>query len=129
MIEVAGRKIRITHYRIPDQMDASAMVSDGERLKANEENLRKEFPEENAIGVSYVRSIDQLRKDGKPLSEVSNKGGLTVAEVVEIDGEDEKILARGEAWCRPDESFNKKLGRMVAVGRALKQLRENKPAL
>lgn len=52
---------------------------------------------------------------GSPLS----KGGVTEAIVVDGDG---KILATGMASCCPKDSYNKKIGRDIATGRALKKL-------
>jgi len=47
------------------------------------------------------------------------KGGLTL---VEILGENDVVVAAGIATCRPDENYNRRLGRTIALGRALKHL-------
>lgn len=51
-------------------------------------------------------------------------GGVTVVEIY-LTAEDMKIekwISQGVAFCRPDENYNKRLGRTIALGRALKVL-------
>ena len=68
-------------------------------------------------GATYMNTKGVLDRMGlKP----SPKGGFTVADVLNAAGE---IVAVGKAFCRPDEAYNKKLGRTIAAGRALKTLR------
>ncbi len=49
------------------------------------------------------------------------RGGQTHVIIMGEDGETE--LAYGHAWCSPKDNYNKKIGRTIAVGRALKFLR------
>lgn len=53
--------------------------------------------------------------------EAHARGGFT--EVLVFDRKDGNVLARGESRCNPLDTYNKKLGREIALGRALKQLR------
>lgn len=48
-------------------------------------------------------------------------GGLTVARIYNRNREE---VARGLAWCRPDESYVKRLGREISLARALQNLQE-----
>ena len=57
---------------------------------------------------------------------VSLYGGSTAVCLDEVDGNG-YCLATGEATCRPDERFNRKLGFRIALGRALKELRDRAP--
>lgn len=68
---------------------------------------------ERAYGPKQNEQGDYLR---------SEKGGRTV---VEILGEYDQVLATGESVARPDENYNRKLGRTIAFGRALKAYRES----
>ena len=51
-------------------------------------------------------------------------GGDTI---VYLDGVDGHCIAMGVAVCRPDERFNRKLGFRIALGRALKIMRDRSP--
>lgn len=49
------------------------------------------------------------------------RGGYT--EVLILDKREGDLVARGEARCNPLDTYNKKLGREIALGRALKHLK------
>lgn len=66
------------------------------------------------LGVAAEATLGALRQQGlRP----HVQGGRTVARIELPDGR----MFTGEAVCRPDENFNKKLGRLIATGRALKE--------
>lgn len=69
-------------------------------------------------GNPPLRPEEHMREDGIPLDP---RGGVTVARLT--DDETGVILGHGEAWCSPWDNFNRKLGKTIALGRALKQLR------
>lgn len=48
------------------------------------------------------------------------RGGSTAAYIYDKDG---KLLAEGFSFCSDEDNFNYKLGRDIAIGRALKELR------
>lgn len=54
-------------------------------------------------------------------SRQSQTGGRTVATIKNSFGH---VMARGVAWCRSDETYNRKLGARIARGRAFKMLDE-----
>ena len=52
---------------------------------------------------------------GEPV--LAEKGGRTIATLKDADG---YVVGVGEAICHPNESYNKHLGRVVSLGRAMK---------
>lgn len=79
-------------------------------------------------------TVDSLRKDGykvwvrhnRPVKEVHKFGGIVEVQLqfggttsVEITTPDGRNLT-GEAICRNDEVYNKRLGVTIALGRAMK---------
>lgn len=48
------------------------------------------------------------------------RGGLTTVSL-SLNG---FPVAYGDAWCSPRDNFNKKIGRLIALGRAVKYARE-----
>lgn len=50
------------------------------------------------------------------------KGGETIATVVDLHGD---TIGVGYSRCRPDENYNKRLGRTIALGRALQDLEKH----
>jgi hypothetical protein len=71
-------------------------------------------------------SVKELRKSGNkvrvlhyrntlPDGKISCKGGSTTIEITTIDGRE----LSGTSKCRDDETFNRKMGVMIALGRAL----------
>jgi hypothetical protein len=73
-------------------------------------HLRK-FP-----GSSHLMTRHEARTvelyDGPP----EPKGGLTIAQIEFADGS----TVRASAQCNPKDTYNKAIGRMIAVGRAMK---------
>lgn len=80
----------------------------------------RELPEGHTVRyVHRRRLVAKLHEK----SVVLPTGGLTIARVLGPDGVQ---VAEGRARCRPDENFNKALGRQIALGRALADL-ERRP--
>jgi len=71
-----------------------------------------------ADGTEVKVRHNRLYDDDTRLSMLP-KGGNTV---VEVFGGNGQVLATGESKCRPDENYNRRIGREIALGRALKQL-------
>jgi hypothetical protein len=77
--------------------------------------------------VKYKYDRDIVKRERKTLLsdnvifELASKGGTTTATIYDQDG---NMAARGFARCRPDEQFNKRLGKLISLGRALKALEE-----
>lgn len=80
-------------------------------------------PEHLTVRYSHVRNWKvemTFKMDGGVRRYIDEKGGTTVATI--LDGD--KIVARGRAKCHPRENYNKRLGRAIALGRALKALED-----
>lgn len=74
-------------------------------------------------GIRYrIRHERRTDRTGQVLQ----KGGRTVCEILaetEIDEDGgPRVLVAASARCRKDEPFDKRLGRTIALGRALKTL-------
>lgn len=92
-----------THFRL-EQEDWEALVAMGEN---------------GSTPRSWTRP---LRRHEKRSWIPSCKGGYTVATIELSDGR--RFV--GEANCSLKENYNRKKGRNIALGRALKQIPENK---
>lgn len=103
MLEYDDYQIRIDHFRLSEYWAKRAREWDS-RLWAG-------------TAVKVCESVTAIRAAGRVISPC---GGLTVAQI--YDGE--KLIAEGTALCSPDDNFNKKIGRAIATGRALKELRK-----
>lgn len=53
--------------------------------------------------------------------ELSHRGGVTICDIFDEEG---NCLSTGMAICSPLDNFNKKIGRDISLGRALKELRK-----
>lgn len=104
-LEERGYTVRFSHKRITDK-DLVAARKYNDRLKdAPPEALKARF---------------ELREAKLP---IASSGGYTKAEIY---NEEEVLIATGETWCNPnDPSFNKKLGREIALGRAMKMMNQS----
>jgi hypothetical protein len=69
-------------------------------------------------GDSILRPMSQIRAKGLT-SRIDPRGGWTVAEIYSDDGD---LLDDGDAKCSRLDNYNKKIGRWIAEGRALKRL-------
>jgi len=88
--------------------------------------MRLEVPEGTEVFIRHYRYVDDETYGLMPAKvareagyKFIGKGGMTEANVKLPDGR----KAIGLAVCRQNEAFNKKIGRNIAVGRALKQLK------
>jgi hypothetical protein len=59
-----------------------------------------------------------IQKIGGVMTEYSSKGGTTIIEVTSPDGRN----AIGTSKCSEKESWNRKMGNQIALGRAMVQL-------
>jgi hypothetical protein len=101
-LEKNGYTVRVHHRRITEA-----------QLRAAEEGhmrLKKDVPE------VPLRKFE-IREMQKP---IATRGGYTKVEIFK----GEEMVAEGEAWCNTIDNFNKRLGREIALGRALKALKE-----
>lgn len=73
-------------------------------------SLRAKFKHERPLRFRTV--------SGRAVIEVSATGGATVCEI--YDGE--TLVSRGVSRCHPNDNYDKKLGRTVSMGRAIKAL-------
>lgn len=101
-----GHSVRYTHRRL-SEADARLLR---DRWPAVEQRERTKL-----IG-SLATSARLLREEGEA---VAIHGGVTVARILNAEGES---VASARAFCSPLDTFSYKLGRLIAGGRALKQL-------
>jgi hypothetical protein len=87
--------------------------------------VKRELPPGARVHVSHARhysgflvAMRELRKIRGSTGKVSPRGGWTEVRVLLPDG----TLVRGTALCSEKDNFSKKIGRDIALGRALKQL-------
>lgn len=99
MILPDGRLAKVYHLRI-----YAAAANDQDPL--DDDWSRKE-----------VRRYSVRREGLVPLT----KGGKTVVQVLDRYDQDH-IVAEGIAYCNPTDNYNKNIGRLAALGRAMKQL-------
>ena len=103
-----GHTVRYTHYRLVE------LAAD----PANYETLDK-YLEDNFHVTRLTDEVRKLVSDDE--ARVLEWGGETLATVRDPDGE---IVARASAYCNLTDQFNKKLGRIISLGRALKDLEQ-----
>jgi hypothetical protein len=77
--------------------------------------MQPEIPEGLHARFEHVR----IESEGRVLS----RGGVTFCH---IENEDNAEVAIGVASCNVKDQFNKKIGRDISLGRALKQLEAHK---
>jgi len=84
--------------------------------------MRRKLPEGYRARFQHIRRREP-RRPGFAETEggVSAKGGLTVVKV--FDPEDNLVIT-AKAVCNPQDSFNKRIGRDISLGRALKAMEE-----
>lgn len=84
----------------------------------------QQLDEGQKVNVSHLRAV----KDGLLMTsyywhkhelEPNPRGGLTIVHILDKDG---NMLARGTARCSELDQYNKKIGRSIALGRALKKM-------
>lgn len=85
----------------------------------------RELPEGLTYRVTHVR---RYRRGFPNSGRVLPKGGETIVEIGQVIFDDEgkferfDEIVRGEARCHSKEFYNRKIGRDVALGRAIKEL-------
>ena len=102
-------RFRYTHYRILYLLDRTYP--------------KRGSPSKHAL-MQYSRNcgwIDVMKGTGvKPYE----RGGMTVCEIVD---QNDNVLNKGIAVCSYADNFSYRLGRLIALGRALDQIHSGKP--
>jgi len=75
--------------------------------------MKPQLPDGYTAAFLYDRPTDDA---GRPLP----KGGVTHAGILDPEG---VVVAEGIARCSGKDSFNRRIGRDIALGRALKRMR------
>lgn len=85
--------------------------------------MRPQLPEGYSVRYRHSRmtAAGAMIPPGDMLLAPSPKGGETEAKVFDRDG---SLAAMGVATCHERDSFNRRIGRDIALGRALKRLAE-----
>lgn len=78
----------------------------------------------------YVATDGKIDPDARPgMSDyvrpqdgysVESKGGVTMCKIKDAEG---NVVSMGESRCHTNDNFNKRIGRDISLGRALKRLR------
>lgn len=93
-----GLHVQVLHLRItPAQREVYAGQERGN------------FPYEGCL----MRSAEFLREQEL---DISSRGGATAVVIYSAQGD---LLGSGHAYCNPNENFDKKLGTLIAVNRAI----------
>jgi hypothetical protein len=101
VLEIDGYDINITHFRLsPRQRD--------EWVKIGREDAVNKI-------LLFAQTVSTLR----PKHAISPHGGWTLAQVFKGD----ELVAEAVAVCSPRDNYCKRIGRDIATGRALKELR------
>lgn len=82
--------------------------------------MKVEVPPRMRVWYEHIRYRENTR--GMP---ISPRGGRTIAKLY-VEGEDPKVdppVAEGEANCSVNDNYSKKVGRDIALGRAVAQVR------
>lgn len=77
---------------------------------------------ESKLPEGFTVHVDYITRCRKPFNESAPKW-LTLAKLIDRDG---KVVARGMSKCGPKDNPNRKIGRAIAIGRALKQYHERR---
>lgn len=87
--------------------------------------MKPVVPEDAVVFVTHLRKFAGVprlmtRHEARTVELLSTppepKGGLTIAHIEFADGS----AVRASAQCNPRDTYNKTIGRMIAVGRAMK---------
>jgi len=108
-ITIEGKKYqaRVTHYRIQDTRNCRPYIS-GCDIK----NIRSSKDLEHCAFIA-----------GDDMRELTfAKGGITVAKIY-FEHAGETLYAMGIAYCSIKDNFNRLLGKRIALGRAVKNMR------
>ncbi|MHC4748338.1 MAG: hypothetical protein ACYTFW_00555 [Planctomycetota bacterium] len=110
MDEENDTQIRFTHYRCPN-------------LKERDYAYDKRGEPKEMDLIPYSRKLGwMIDKDTRfEYPAPMPRGGMTVCEVLDADG---NLIVEGRAICSLADNFNYRLGREIALGRAVMQLEE-----
>lgn len=84
--------------------------------------MQRQLPEQYKAKFRHERNVitvPHTKLDEEEKVIVDPKGGKTIARIIDSEG---NLISEGYAICRPDEQFNRRLGRTIALGRALSVL-------
>lgn len=109
-----GCKVRYQHERIPRLVEDMCRVMGTRRKGPPRESYL--FPYSPRYGFFNVDADTLISPRSK---EPSHHGGRTVAIVYDRNDE---VIATGVATCSMSDRFNYKIGRQIALGRALSKL-------
>lgn len=122
MIELpSGLIARVTHFRLKKE----ELPEPGPEYDSP---AWKRFRVKKNLGL--LHSEAELRAEGYPLAIVSPHGGATRVMIMrekdtKVEGEDNfDLVLEHWSYCNLKDTFNKTIARDVAVGRALKLLKE-----
>jgi hypothetical protein len=80
--------------------------------------LRQSGFKVRVIHTRHYETLNQMKLSG-PYSRLSGKGGATK---IEVTTPDKTITVSAEAKCSLQDSFNRKLGNSIALGRVVSKL-------
>ena len=109
-LRAQGYQIKISHQRYSEaavaMMRAEGITHDESRLKP---------------GYEFRRSFEMNREQGyAPITTIAANGGKTIVSIIEPNGTGEKI--DGVALCSLMDSYNKRKGVLICLGRIFHQL-------
>jgi len=93
-------------------------------MKHNTQQLEAQLPESVRLHVVHLRPTG---KHPIPKRQMKGKKWITIAKI--IDKETNVVLSEGKAYCSKRDVPSRRLGRRIAVGRAMTNLTENMDAL
>jgi hypothetical protein len=81
------------------------------------------IPEGLTVKYIHRREVEPIEKASirHPHPTVAPRGGITTAFLSDADG---RQVAQGVAVCHEKDNYNKRIGRAISLGRALKAYRE-----
>lgn len=110
----AGCEVKISHWRPTNVPGLRPILMTRHALDAlNDERVFVGSHEVGTVGETGIDVVDRRPWVFLPT------GGETEVTIIPQVG----VPVSGRAVCRPDESFNRKLGLTIALGRAVKELR------
>lgn len=85
--------------------------------------MKRELPRGYAVEYRHAHGARRLVPD-RLRGQVRHAAGLWAGSstLAVISNPDDSVVSIGVAYCRPGDQFSKRLGRTIALGRALKAL-------
>jgi len=90
------------------------------------QKLRQAGFKVRVLHARHYETVDATLRMSGPIRRLSGKGGNTR---IEITTPDKQTTVAGIAKCSLQDSFDRKLGNQIALGRALTEFQENHPAV